>query len=257
MTAWPAPPRFALRAHRAGAGSGAGAARRAFTLLEVLVAIGLIGLLAGALALFVDDLAHTRAFVSRATERARGADALLGAVEAALQTAVADGGARGGGVVGTGDTLRILSSRTDAAGADARTLSTVAFAPLCATEVRGGSGGVSIGRAGRLTRLPESIGAVGFRYFDGTEWREEFDSLEAGQLPVLVEVAVWFRGAGDDAGAGDAAENSAGNAADADRGVRAGRARADEPRSTERPPPDRVRVIAVPDALPPREGNTP
>jgi len=65
--------------------------RRAFTLFEVLVAIGLIGVLAGALAIFVDDLATTGRVVARANERVRGCDALFAAVEGALQTAVADG----------------------------------------------------------------------------------------------------------------------------------------------------------------------
>lgn len=225
--------------------------RRAFTLLEVLVAIGLIGLLAGALAIFVDDLAGTRAFVNRATERARGADALFGAVESALQTAVADGGALGAGVTGTGDALRILSSRTDAAGADARSSASAAFAPLCGTDVRGDSDGVSIGRAGRFTRLPAPIRAVGFRYFDGVEWRTEFDSIEAGQLPVLVEVAVWFRGAGEQV------SSSAGEAG-RDEGEATLQVQPDAERfAAEQPPPDRVRVIAVPDALPPREGRLP
>ena len=64
--------------------------RRAFTLLEALIAVAMIGLLAGALAIFVDDLATTRAHVTRTTDRARSADAVFGVVETALQTAVVE-----------------------------------------------------------------------------------------------------------------------------------------------------------------------
>ena len=104
--------------------------RRAFTLLEALIAVAMIGLLAGALAIFVDDLATTRAHVTRTTDRARSADAVFGVVEAALQTAVVDGGRLGAGVSGSPDGLRVLSSRTDAVGSTGAQLARAAFAPV-------------------------------------------------------------------------------------------------------------------------------
>src|SRR5699024_8856954 len=33
-----------------------------------------------------------------------------------------------------------------------------------------------------------------FRYFDGREWVEQFDSQSAGRLPAAVEVSLWFEG---------------------------------------------------------------
>lgn len=45
-------------------------------------------------------------------------------------------------------------------------------------------------RVRELTRYPKEIEAIRFRYFDGTAWREQWDSAESGSLPVLVEVNV-------------------------------------------------------------------
>lgn len=226
--------------------------RRAFTLFEVLVAIGLIGVLAGALAIFVDDLATTGRVVARANERVRGCDALFAAVEGALQTAVADGGARGAGVSGTATSLRVLSSRTEAAGGTARQISEHAFAPLAVTEVRDSAGLVSLGRAGLSTVLPASLARVRFRYHDGKGWTDAFDSLQVGALPRAVEVSVWFAAsdaAGGEAPNGDAqaegeSDDLAGNAAATDPTTRDPEDGVEE----DLPPADRVRVFAVPDA---------
>lgn len=227
--------------------------RRAFTLLEALIAVAMIGLLAGALAIFVDDLATTRAHVTRTTDRARSADAVFGVVEAALQTAVVDGGRMGAGVSGGPDGLRVLSSRTDAVGSTGAQLSRAAFAPLVATEVRQSGQGILVGRAGVASALPGSACTVRFRYFDGTQWSDWFDSLQAGRLPVMVEVAVWFSAVGasaEDAGAAESEEG--GNASGASR---SGSAAADAALAADAeetlPPPDRVRRFAVPDAAAP------
>lgn len=231
--------------------------RRAFTLFEVLVAIGLIGVLAGALAIFVDDLATTGRVVARANERVRGCDALFAAVEGALQTAVADGGARGAGVSGTSTSLRVLSSRTEAAGGTARQISEHAFAPLAVTELRDSAGLVSLGRAGLSTVLPASVARVRFRYHDGTGWTDAFDSLQAGALPRAVEVSVWFaapdaaggEGMGGAQQPGRTADLGAGDSAASDRSTRDDDAPdSEDGMEEELPPADRVRVFAVPDA---------
>lgn len=42
------------------------------------------------------------------------------------------------------------------------------------------------------TTLPGVVGAVRFRYYDGSRWRERYDSVRDGGLPVAIEVAVWY-----------------------------------------------------------------
>lgn len=223
---------------RAPARASAGIRARAFTLLEALVAVGMVLLLAGALALFVADLHTTREHVMRTAERTRGAETLFAVVESALQTAVVDGARRGAGVSGTTEHLRVLSSRTDAtaAGNAARDMTRMAFAPLSVTEVRQTAAGVVVGRSGVASLLPAEVSRVRLRYFDGRQWSDEFDSLASGSLPVMVEVAVWFGGAG-------AAEAT--DATDAPSSVLPEHA------------PDRVRRISVPDAVWPDEGAEP
>ena len=197
--------------------SRAGSSSRAFTLLEALIAVGMMVLLLGALAMFVEDLSRTRQFVARTAAETRSADALFGALEAALQTAVLDGGNRGAGVTGTDRSIRVLSSRTDAGSGSVAELARAAFSPLSATQVDQNGANVTIGRGGVSSTLPATVRAMRVRYWYEGGWGDSFDSLNAGTLPAVVEVGLWF-------GATQAADDE------------------------ELGPPDRVRAIAVPDA---------
>ena len=205
-------PRTTRRGH-----SPAGSVSRAFTLLEALIAVGMMVLLLGALAMFVEDLSRTRQFVARTAAETRSADALFGALEAALQTAVVDGGNRGAGVTGTDRSIRVLSSRTDAGSGSVAELARAAFSPLSATQVDQNGANITIGRGGVSSTLPATVRAMRVRYWYDGGWGDSFDSLNAGTLPAVVEVGLWF-GATQ---AGDEDELGA---------------------------PDRVRAIAVPDA---------
>jgi len=190
---------------------------RAFTLLEALIAVGMMVLLLGALAMFVEDLSRTRQFVARTAAETRSADALFGALEAALQTAVVDGGNRGAGVTGTDRSIRVLSSRTDAGSGSVAELARAAFSPLSATQVDQVGASVTIGRSGVSSTLPATVRAMRVRYWYDGGWGDSFDSLNAGTLPAVVEVGLWF-----------------------------GATQADD--EDELGAPDRVRAIAVPDA---------
>ena len=202
---------------RAQTPAGSASLRRAFTLLEALIAVGMMVLLLGALAMFVEDLSRTRQFVARTAAETRSADALFGALEAALQTAVVDGGNRGAGVTGTDRSIRVLSSRTDAGSGSVAELARAAFSPLSATQVDQNGANITIGRSGVSSTLPATVRAMRVRYWYDGGWGDSFDSLNAGTLPAVVEVGLWF-------GATQAAEED------------------------ELGAPDRVRAIAVPDA---------
>jgi hypothetical protein len=202
---------------RAQTPAGSAALRRAFTLLEALIAVGMMVLLLGALAMFVEDLSRTRQFVARTAAETRSADALFGALEAALQTAVVDGGNRGAGVTGTDRSIRVLSSRTDAGSGSVAELARAAFSPLSATQVDQNGANITIGRSGVSSTLPATVRAMRVRYWYDGGWGDSFDSLNAGTLPAVVEVGLWF-----------------------------GATQADD--EEELGAPDRVRAIAVPDA---------
>ena len=202
---------------RAQTPAGSASLRRAFTLLEALIAVGMMVLLLGALAMFVEDLSRTRQFVARTAAETRSADALFGALEAALQTAVVDGGNRGAGVTGTDRSIRVLSSRTDAGSGSVAELARAAFSPLSATQIDQVGANITIGRSGVSSTLPATVRAMRVRYWYDGGWGDSFDSLNAGTLPAVVEVGLWF-------GATQAADEE------------------------ELGAPDRVRAIAVPDA---------
>ncbi len=210
--------RLTARATRRGQSpAGSASLRRAFTLLEALIAVGMMVLLLGALAMFVEDLSRTRQFVARTAAETRSADALFGALEAALQTAVVDGGNRGAGVTGTDRSIRVLSSRTDAGSGSVTELVRAAFSPLSATQIDQVGANITIGRSGVSSTLPAPVRAMRVRYWYDGGWGDSFDSLDAGTLPAVVEVGIWF-------GATQATDEEVLGA------------------------PDRVRAIAVPDA---------
>jgi len=207
---------------------------RGFTLLEALIAVGMLMLLLGALAMFVEDLSRTRQFTARTAAQTRSADALFGVLETALQTAVVDGGPLGAGVTGTDRSVRVLSSRTDAGSGSVRELARAAFAPLSATQIDESSGNITIARGGASSVLPATVRGMRVRYWTQGGWADSFDSLSAGSLPSAVEVAIWF---------GVPAAQSAAQAA-----VQSVAHSTEQSAGDEFGTPDRVRTIAVPDA---------
>ena len=49
-----------------------------------------------------------------------------------------------------------------------------------------------VGEASIFEDLGSTWYRLRFRYHDGNGWKDEFDSLDADQLPVAIEVMVWF-----------------------------------------------------------------
>ncbi len=82
------------------------------------------------------------------------------------------------------------------------------------------------------------------RYVDGKEWKQSFDSVGAGALPVAVEVAVWFGAPKADPGAAKPATR--GGAVEKSEDDGAARQETDAATVPSREP-DRLRVIVVPD----------
>jgi prepilin-type N-terminal cleavage/methylation domain-containing protein len=165
-------------------------ARRGFTLLEVMVAIGLILALSGGMWSLMSALGERRERLGLETTRSAGVAALFDQIENDLTTCVAADAEFGAGVKGDAESLTIVSRGVGLASAaamsDARSTNYV-FAGDSLTVSR-----KERGDAGASAPMLERIGRVRFRYFDGQEWTASFDSGAAEKLPVALEVAVWF-----------------------------------------------------------------
>jgi len=196
--------------------------RRAFTLMEVLIAIALLLVLSGVIFAFLRDLLASRDRIAEITARQRLASAVIEQIERqAIFTIVGDS-EFGSGVSGDESSLTILSRRVAVHELASGGPSQRAFLDLTRTEyqfdenahalqVRRQVPGVNETSSGDdLPQRPSGMDAaeaegdssferfdvrlyrVRFRYHDGLQWLSEFDSLNAGRLPQAVEVAIWF-----------------------------------------------------------------
>lgn len=254
---------------------------RAFTLMEVLIAIALITLLLGGVLSFGWTLADRRVRIVEGVRESLATSGVFDRLEAELHAAVAGDPVLGAGVVGDETTLRIISRAVWLVGPDdgeqplpagdaGAPAPKAELGDLIAVEYRfappesgqgSGAGASATGstappaplgppQAGRLgvkrwlmepgaspppadAAVSERVRAVRFRYFDGRTWRASFDSLKAGGLPAAIELSLWMSPVQPPS----AAQASA---------AAPGRQKA-APAQDELGPPDRLRVIAVPD----------
>jgi prepilin-type N-terminal cleavage/methylation domain-containing protein len=229
--------------------------RRAFTLLEVLVSIALISGLIVTLLTFHFDLLRTRRRLADESARQLAASTLIERLERDLTTGLAGDRAGGAGVAGDETTIAVLTRAVPAFEAWRGPDAAEAFADLERAEYRfrAGAGVLEARRAviaangaapGAFHEIGASIHRVRFRYHDGSAWRSSFDTLGAGALPAAVEVAVWFEPGPDETPRVE--DEAAGLPAPEDEF-----ASPDELLPLDDaplPPPDRIRVVVIPDA---------
>jgi type II secretory pathway pseudopilin PulG len=191
-------------------------AGRAFTLVEVLIALGLILFLSASLLSYLWSLIDRRDTLITVAAQQSAAGAVLEQLEHDLSTTFAADTAGNAGVKGgvTGIVVRCRGTNLITQDTD--------LSDLQGSEIRLGPGVLSARRLtaspGPMETVAEGVERIRFRYFDGKEWLEEFDSAAKGELPVAIEASVWFGEAGPAAPSEDA------------------------PRT-----PDRTRVMVVPD----------
>jgi len=238
--------------------------RRGFTLVEVLLAVSLVAALSGGIFGFLWRLEAQRARLERISDASTGATLLIEQVERRLATVFVGDEAQGAGLTGSKDGFRVISrgvSFGPGRGAGSDVVRWGFRWDAGSGELRAGEPGGDEGVLG------SGIALIRVRYHDGTRWREEFDSVQAGRLPVAVEIAVWFGEPGsigtepgeiiaapedepagwdaagfepDDALLSRGADDADNATEDADPDAAAA--------LSELPEPDRLRVIAVPDA---------
>jgi type II secretory pathway component PulJ len=233
---------------------------RAFTLVEILIAMALLTALLGAIFAFGFDMLNSRARVLDIAWRQRAATALIERLEMDLMAAVAsDSGVAG--IRGDETRLSILTRGVASSLAerprgrdDAEVFGDLQLADYRFDQVRhtlearrtqfdasDATGGVAFAPIGNMAR-------VRFRYRVGDQWAASFDSAVAGRRPRAVEVAVWFESSGGES------PNSKGPKS---KGHVLGRLDFDHldfdhldsaRQAMNEPSPDRVRVILIPDS---------
>ncbi|TVS04238.1 MAG: hypothetical protein EA423_07795 [Phycisphaerales bacterium] len=209
--------------------------RRAMTLLEVLLAIGIGAALAIGIGNFIGDLMSGRDRLLTSAEQFDSGNRMVEALERALSTTMVAGPGEEAGIDGTQESIVVLCravtvpdpARGLLAPGDLQRLELRFSAE--SGRVRASARDASLASAGTQPQIiAAGVRRLRLRYHDGSAWRSEFNTVQAGRLPVAVEIAVWF-------------ENG-------------------QPREPEfdampveeRPPPtrrpDRLRIIAIPDA---------
>ncbi|MBX3384001.1 MAG: prepilin-type N-terminal cleavage/methylation domain-containing protein [Phycisphaeraceae bacterium] len=156
--------------------------RAAFTLVEVLLALVLIGILVSSSAAFFWQLLHKRDAMIRAIGFDAACSSLMGNVERAVATASA---ARGG-MTFQGDESSVLIPCRVAVPGDlvgAESFEVRFDAASRRVEVRIGEGPWSV--------LVEGVARVQWRYWDGIAWNDSFDAAAAGRLPGAIELRLW------------------------------------------------------------------
>lgn len=164
---------------------------RAFTLLEALVAIAIFGSLLFVATSLVRDIGDSRRRTETRMQSIEGATVALDALAARLTVATASDASGGSGIVGDATSIRVTGS-----GVSIRRLAPDAeLSPLvdrAALELELDADGLAISEDGfdRSTLIP-GLHALRFRYHDGSDWRDGWDSGVDG-LPVAVEARFWF-----------------------------------------------------------------
>ena len=200
--------------------------RAGFTLIEVMLALALIGLLVSAMMSFLWSLSDRQARLGHSVAEAQATDALLDRLEGDLLAAIAGDAKLGAGFQGQATQLRLLSRGVDVADGGAGDLQESVYvfsgATLALSRRPLGVGGDDV--PAEPYPLLSRLSRVRFRYFDGRTWKPDFDSAAAGRFPAAIEVDVWR------AGRAPAAESARSGGAEG-----------------AWPEPDRSRVIVVPD----------
>lgn len=173
--------------------------RHAFSLVEVLLALAIAVLLSAAILALLLNLGRRRTAILRLASEQQSTGVFLDRLEADLSAALAGDAALGAGVKGSRTELALLSRGVVLGGAgpaiaalgDLQGSRYVFDREVGVLKARRWSAGRGAAETGELEVVSSPVRRLRFRYFDGREWKNGFDSLAAGGLPVAVECAVW------------------------------------------------------------------
>ena len=168
--------------------------RPGFTLVEVLLALGLVLVLVTFLGLFVGQVADSRGELRAMSEREALVTTVFDAIDASTATCIALRGDGNAGISGDETSLDIAFHATTIQRAFADDPGRVLVpGGHVAIEFDADSGRTALSRDDDRTRtMPTTLFALRFRYHDGRGWRTSWDSVRMEGLPHAIECSVWF-----------------------------------------------------------------
>ena len=163
--------------------------RRAFTLLEVVVAIGMLLLLVSTLSSILWGAVRSGEELRTRMRRSTGVAAAFELLAAAADTCTARGRDGLPGIEGDGEHLRITRAVQSARDHSLDPIETLSFSTSPSEDglnlvVTTASGGVE-------SVLVEDAGGLRFRYHDGVGFQDTWDSAVRG-LPRAIELSIWL-----------------------------------------------------------------
>ncbi|MCH2160878.1 MAG: hypothetical protein MK085_03280 [Phycisphaerales bacterium] len=165
-----------------------------FTLLEVMLALAILIALLTVMTSVVGGVAMSRERTSERTARDQGITTAFELFAAAVDTCVAADGMGDAGVDGNLLRLRLISSRVPARrlGSNVSGNSPLSDRDAIEFNLDGRRLVLRDVQGGRQSVLVENVVAIRFRYHDGEEWLEQWNSATSG-LPRAIELAIWTR----------------------------------------------------------------
>ncbi len=238
---------------------------RGFTLMETLVALALLLVLVGMVFAFGMNLTASRDRLNKHIRQSQAVRVFLDRLEQDLHTSLAADAGQGAGIVGNESSLALLSRSVGSMG-QTQGISQATH-DLQRSEYRWDNasrtleaGRGAAGASPSWNTITGDLGYVQWRYHNGSSWVTRFDSGSTKRLPVAVEVAIWFVPPPQDPNASPPDERLIGEASDDPLAAMFGSPEPANPDSTDEPlelaeeahrdwpPPDRVRLIIIPDA---------
>ncbi len=167
---------------------------KAFTLLEVMLTIVVLGFLMGGLFSFLWNLEARRDELQRLSNTSRAVSFMFDTLERDIFTCVASAAGHSG-VQGDATSLNIYwRGLTPIDPGQQTTFSDLGTTSISFTQ---SSRTLSFTRHDPVsTSSPQQITSgferIRIRYYDGNTWQSSFDSQAAGSLPSAIEIAIWF-----------------------------------------------------------------
>ncbi len=174
--------------------------RCAFTLVEVLISLGVLAMLTSALGAFMIDLRNQTALLRDLSMDRRGAETLFQFLDEHLAAPIGITAEHEPGIVGESDSL-VVFFRQIFPGEEG--MGVVRGVRVEFDEEAGELWIADPGESGTRELLSDRVELMRIRYHDGEGWVERFAPSAERSLPAAVEVGLWFLPVGYEAPVGD------------------------------------------------------